>query len=88
MLNTRLLTLSLGIFAAVTFLVCIAFGLVVPAEMRMTGMLEQMLPGFTWLTIGTFLLGLVESFLYGAYAGLGIGVIYNGLARRSAPRVA
>lgn len=36
------------------------------------------------LTLGGFLIGLVESFLYGAYAGLAFGLIHNALAKRSA----
>ena len=44
--------------------------------------LEQVLPAFKWLTWWGFLLGLVESFLYGAYAGLVFCPIYNWLYRR------
>jgi hypothetical protein len=39
-------------------------------------------PGFRWLTVGSFILGLVESFLYGAYAGLVFVPIYNLVLRR------
>lgn len=44
--------------------------------------LEQVLPAFKWLTWWGFLLGLVESFLYGVYAGLVYVPIYNFLQRR------
>ena len=40
--------------------------------------------GIQMLTLGGFLIGLVESFLYGAYAGLAFGLIHNALAKRSA----
>ncbi|MHB1234003.1 MAG: DUF5676 family membrane protein [Burkholderiales bacterium] len=40
-----------------------------------------MLPAFKWLTWWGFLLGLVESFLYGVYAGLVYVPIYNFLQR-------
>jgi hypothetical protein len=43
----------------------------------MVQFLEITLPGFKWLTFGTFIIGLVESFLYGAYAGLVFAPIYN-----------
>ena len=39
-------------------------------------------PGFKWLTLPGFLIGLVESFLYGAYAGLVYVPVYNFFARR------
>jgi hypothetical protein len=48
----------------------------------MTQLLEIALPGFHWLSAGSFILGLVESFLYGAYAGLVFTPIYNVVARR------
>ena len=47
--------------------------------------LEQVLPGFKWLTLQSFLIGLVESFLYGAYAGLVYVPVYNFFARRFDP---
>jgi hypothetical protein len=37
----------------------------------------KLLPGFTWLTWGSFFLGLAESFLYGIYFGLVFVPLYN-----------
>ncbi|MCO6411227.1 MAG: hypothetical protein J5I92_00655 [Thiogranum sp.] len=89
MLNTRLVTWALGLFTAVTFIVCVIYGLVTPQSLHMHAFLEQVLPAFKWLTWWGFLLGLIESFLYGAYAGLVFCPIYNGLDRRfGAGRVA
>ncbi len=73
---------SLGLFGAVTFLVCVLYGLIVPEPLHMRGFLESVLPGFRWLTAGGFFIGLVESFLYGVYAGLVFTPIYNALSRR------
>ena len=84
-LNWRAMTLSLGLFRAVTFVVCVAYGLLVPRSLHMTQFLEAILPGFTWLTAGSFVLGLVETFLYGVYAGLVFTPIYNVVARRFQP---
>ncbi|AXS82448.1 MULTISPECIES: DUF5676 family membrane protein [Marinobacter] len=81
MLNTRLVTWALGLFTAVTFIVCVIYGLVTPQSLHMHTFLEQVLPGFKWLTWWGFLLGLIESFLYGAYAGLVFCPIYNRLHR-------
>ncbi len=44
--------------------------------------LEQVLPGFNWLSLPSVLLGLVESFLFGAYAELAYVPVYNFFARR------
>ena len=79
MLNTKLVTWALGIFAAITFVLCVIYGLVTPKSLRMSEFLEMALPAFKWLTWWGFLLGLVESFLYGAYAGLVFCPIYNWL---------
>lgn len=82
MLNTKLVTWALGIWTSITFVVCVIYGLVTPQSLHMSGLLEQLLPAFKWLTWWGFLLGLVESFLYGAYAGLVFCPIYNFLYRR------
>lgn len=86
MLNTKVFTWALALFATLTYLVCVLYGLVVPETLHMTGFLEQVLPGFRWLTSVGFLVGLVESFLYGAYAGLVFTPIHNALWRRWAGR--
>jgi hypothetical protein len=82
MLNTRLVAWALGLFTAVTFIVCVIYGLMTPRSLHMQTFLEQVLPAFKWLTWWGFLLGLIESFLYGVYAGLVFCPIYNGLHRR------
>ena len=82
MLNIKTVTWSLGIFAAISFIVCVIYGLLVPGSLQMEQFLESVLPGFRWLTIGRFLLGLVESFLYGVYAGLVYVPVYNYLHRK------
>ena len=82
MLNTKIVAWALGIWFAVTFVLCVIYGLVTPQALRMSDFLEMVLPAFRWLTWWGFLLGLVESFLYGAYAGLVYCPIYNWLYRR------
>lgn len=81
MIDTKLVTWTLGLWAAVTFLVCVAYGLVTPQALRMSAFLEMVLPAFKWLTWWGFLLGLIEAFLYGVYAGLVFCPIYNLLHR-------
>lgn len=82
MLNTKLVTWALGLWSSITFVACVIYGLVTPQSLHMSQFLELILPAFKWLTWWGFLLGLVESFLYGAYAGLVYCPIYNWLHRR------
>lgn len=82
MLNIKLVSWALGLWCAITFVVCVIYGLVTPQSLHMHELLEQLLPAFKWLTWWGFLLGLAESFLYGVYAGLVYVPIYNFLQRR------
>ena len=82
MLSLKVWTWSLACWAAITFLVCIAYGLVAPASLHMASALEVLLPGFRWLHPVGFFVGLVESFLYGAYAGLLFVPLHNAFYRR------
>ena len=82
MLNLKVVCVSLGLTAAISFVVCVVWGLVMPEGLHMHGFLELVLPAFKWLTWWGFLLGLVESFLYGVYAGLVFCPIYNWLNRQ------
>jgi hypothetical protein len=36
-----------------------------------------LLPGFTWISWASFLLGLIEAFAYGWYIALVFGPLYN-----------
>lgn len=76
-LSIRVVTWSLAVFAEVSYLVCVVYGLIVPERFHMTTFLEAILPGFKWLTAAGFLAGVIESFLYGVYAGLVFTPIYN-----------
>ncbi len=82
MLNIKVVSWSLGIFSATSFVLCVIYGLIVPPSLHMASFLETVLPAFKWLTLGGFLLGLIESFLYGVYIGLVFVPIYNSLTRR------
>ena len=84
MLNTKLVTYSLAAFTGFSFVLCVAYGLVVPESFHMHQFLENVLPGFKWLSIGSFLLGLIESILWGVYGGLVYSAIYNFFAKRFA----
>jgi hypothetical protein len=72
-----------GFFGAATFVACVVYGLVVPRAFHASELLERLLPGFQWLTLGSLLLGAGETFAYGAYAGLMFSLIHNAVLRRS-----
>lgn len=74
------LSVSLGLFFAITFTLCVLFDLAMPA-MAMRNAWMPLLPGFTWLSLPSFLLGLAESFAYGLYTGVVFGLIFNLCAR-------
>jgi hypothetical protein len=84
MLNIKVVSWALATANAISFIVCISYGLATPEALHMHVFLEQVLPGFKWLSLSSFLIGLVESFLFGAYAGLVYVPVYNFFARRFA----
>jgi hypothetical protein len=74
--------LAMGCFLAITYVFCVAYDLAF--DQRMYEVWLKLLPGFTWLTWQSFLVGLVESFLYGIYFGLVFVPLYNFFHHRSA----
>jgi hypothetical protein len=83
MLNWKVVTQSLASFTAISFVLCVGYGLVAPAAFHPAWLLEAILPGFKWLGVGSFVLGLIESALYGAWAGILYSALYNYFARRA-----
>lgn len=84
-LNGKVVTLSLGLHCAVSFVLCVAWGLLASPALHASQLLEMVLPGFQWLSLASFVLGLVESFLIGVYLGLVFTAIYNLVLRGFAP---
>ncbi len=82
MLNIKIVTLSLGIFIAISFILCVVYGLIVPETLHMHQFLQNVLPGFQWFSPGAFFLGLIESFLWGIYAGIVYVPLYNFIYKR------
>lgn len=82
MFNVKVWMWSLGAASALSFVLCVLYGLVTPESLHMHEFLEMVLPGFRWLSPGSFVLGLVESFLWGAYAGIVFVPIHNFFHRR------
>ena len=72
---------SLGLFFAITFVICVGFDLLFPKS-AMYEVWSKLLPGFTWLSWSSLLIGLVESFLYGWYVALIFGPLFNFFANK------
>lgn len=65
---------------AISFTLCVVGCLVFPAH-SMASLLQELLPGFRWLSWRSFFLGVVEAYAYGWYTTLIWVPIYNVLAR-------
>lgn len=77
-LTIRGTAVALGLFFDVTFLLCVFWGLAVPGRLEtMAKIWEAILPGFTWLTPWSVVLGLVEAFLYGVYVAVVFVPLFN-----------
>ncbi|MGH7333921.1 MAG: DUF5676 family membrane protein [Candidatus Rokuibacteriota bacterium] len=83
MLNWKVVTQSLASFAAISFVLCVGYGFLAPAAFHPSWLLEAILPGFKWLSVGSFVLGVIESALYGAWAGVLYSALYNYFAGRA-----
>jgi hypothetical protein len=86
-MNQRISLTAVGhatsVFLAVSFTLCVAFDLLFPTH-AMYQAWQHLLPGFTWISWGSFFLGLVESYAYGWYAAVIWVPLYN-LALSRAP---
>lgn len=71
-----------SLFLAITFALCVGFDLLFP-EHAMFKAWQDLLPGFEWLSMKSFLLGLIESWAYGWYFALIWVPIYNVVAGRT-----
>ena len=68
---------SLSLFLVISYVLCVGFGLLAPEQMRMYEAWAPLLPGFEWLTWPGFLIGLVETYLYGWYIALVFVPLYR-----------
>jgi hypothetical protein len=82
MLNIKIWSITLGCWMAISFTLCVLGGVIAPGLPIPHRTLELLLPGFTWISLGAFVLGLTETFVYGVYAGWLFVLIHNFLARR------
>ncbi len=75
------LGMATGVFLAVTFTLCVGFGLLFPNATMYQSWLP-LLPWVSWMSWPDFGLGLVESFAYGWYIAILFAPLYNYFAGR------
>ncbi|KAA3616814.1 MAG: hypothetical protein D8M58_17580 [Calditrichaeota bacterium] len=64
------------IFLIITYVLCILFDFVFP-QWSMSKIWETVLPGFSWISWSSFLIGLVGTVGYGVYTAVVFVPIYN-----------
>jgi hypothetical protein len=75
------LGMSLGIFLAVIFALCVGFGLALPDVVMYPAWLA-LFPWVSWMNWPSFYLGLAESFAYGWLVALIFAPLFNLFADR------
>jgi len=71
-----------SLFLAISFTLCVIFDLIFPQH-QMYPAWQKLLPGFEWISLGSYVLGLVESYAYGWYVALIWVPLYNVIVSRS-----
>ncbi|HBY96735.1 MAG: DUF5676 family membrane protein [Ardenticatenaceae bacterium] len=71
---------SLSVLLLVTYVLCVLWDLLFPGW-AMYRVWQVLFPGFGW-SLGGFLIGLVETVVYGFYAAVVFVPVYNYLHRR------
>lgn len=74
-LDGKILGAAMGAFLAITYVACVAYDLIFGQAMYRAW--TNLLPGFTWLSFGSFCLGLLETIVYGVFFGLVFAPLYN-----------
>ena len=64
------LGLTLSTFLLITFVICVAFGMLAPQQFHMHEAWAPLLPGFEWLTPTGFLFGAIGAFAYGWFIAM------------------
>lgn len=74
---------ALTAFFVLSYLFCIASGVIIP-DWELHQPWLQFFPGFEWLTVRGFLIGLAESVIYAWYVALLFGWLFNTFVARRA----
>jgi uncharacterized protein DUF5676 len=76
------LGMSLGSFLAISYMLCVLFGVFV-SERGIHLLFAQLLPGFTWITWPSFFFGLLWSVAVGWYVAVVFVPLFNFFAART-----
>jgi uncharacterized protein DUF5676 len=76
------LGMSLGSFLAISYMLCVLFGVFV-SERGIHLLFAQLLPGFTWITWPSFFFGLIWSVAVGWYVAVVFVPLFNFFAART-----
>lgn len=74
-LNWRVLGPAAAGFLVVAYVLCVSYDLLFDGHMYRAWL--DLLPGFEWISWGSFALGLLETVGYGFFFGLVFAPIYN-----------
>lgn len=74
---------ALSLFFAITFTICILWGLITPVEMHMHEAWAPLLPGFHWISFPAYLIGLVEVYAYGWFVAVLFVPLFNYFNKRA-----
>jgi hypothetical protein len=74
--------MSIGILLALSFAICVLLGLIFPWAAMYQAWLP-LLPGVTWISWTSALLGLAESFAYGWYIAVIFVPVWNFFKQRA-----
>jgi len=74
-LDWRVVGSAVASTLVIGYVVCVAYDLVFAQQMYRTWM--ELLPGFQWISWGSFILGLIELSVYGVFIGLVFAPLYN-----------
>ena len=74
--------MALGTLLAATFVLCVLFGLLFPSA-TMYQVWLPLLPGVSWISWPSALLGLVESFAYGWYIAVIFVPVLNYFSKKA-----
>tara|TARA_R110002072_G_scaffold262708_1_gene421504 strand:- start:1371 stop:1637 length:267 start_codon:yes stop_codon:yes gene_type:complete len=64
------LRFTLSTFLLITFVICVAFGMLAPQQFHMHEAWAPLLPSFEWLTPTEFLFGAIGAFAYGWFIAI------------------
>lgn len=78
-LDVRRLALAAGLWLTALYIICLTLDLLFPQSLQMYRLWEQVLIGVAWARPETLLLGMVETFLYGALGAWLLATLYRGL---------